>query len=352
MSCNDGVNSETQQKIDELSVQMPDLMRGYYVSGVSMAVVNNFELEWTQAFGVTDIISNAPVTDRTLFQASSVSQSLTAMGVLKLVQNEKLDLNTAINEYLESWSVPVSSTGILPRLSLKSLLSRSLGTSGKKVEGYVSTEPVPSAAGFLDAAYRSNPEQKIPLINNGSLFEDYTMVQLVVSDISKNPFHSFMRETIFSPLRMDYSTFEQPLPESLLQFAALGHYENGSLLNEGMNVFPQSAAAGLWTTPHDLSRFIIEIQKSIQGTSEQVLNQKMVQTMVTPVSSGKFALGNVISQKNGGSYFGHSGINEGYTCEYIASLEGGYGVVVMTNGGLGARIGRDIIQKIFNLYGW
>ena len=61
MSCSSGVNPDTQQKIDELSAQMPDLMRGYYVSGVSMAVVNNFELEWTQAFGVTDIISNVPV---------------------------------------------------------------------------------------------------------------------------------------------------------------------------------------------------------------------------------------------------------------------------------------------------
>ncbi len=117
-----------------------------------------------------------------------------------------------MNEYLESWSVPVSSTGTMPRLPLKSLLSRSLGASGKKVEGYVSTEPVPSATGFLDAAYRGNPEQNIPLINNSSLVEDYTIVQLVASDISKNPCHSFMRETILSPLRMDYSTFDQPLP--------------------------------------------------------------------------------------------------------------------------------------------
>lgn len=78
----------------------------------------------------------------------------------------------------------------------------------------------------------------------------------------------------------------------------------------------------------------------------------MVQIMLTPTSSGKFALGNVISQKNGGSYFGHSGVNEGYTCEYIASRDGAYGVVVMTNGGRGARLGRDIIQKIFNLYEW
>ena len=216
----------------------------------------------------------------------------------------------------------------------------------------MSTEPVPSATGFLDAAYRGNPEQNIPLINNSSLVEDYTIVQLVASDISKNPCHSFMRETILSPLRMDYSTFDQPLPESLLQFVALGHYENGSLLEEGMNVFLHTAAPGLWTTPHDLSRFIIEIQKSIRVESEQILIQEMVQIMLTPTSSGKFALGNVISQKNGGSYFGHSGVNEGYTCEYIASRDGAYGVVVMTNGGRGARLGRDIIQKIFNLYEW
>ena len=97
------------------------------------------------------------------------------------------------------------------------------------------------------------------------------------------------------------------------------------------------AASGLWTTPGDLAKFIIELQRSLNGEANNVLSQKTASTLLAPSASGRFGFGIEITARDTNHYFGHGGTNEGFTCRFIASLEGGKRIVIMTNGGRGTR---------------
>jgi CubicO group peptidase (beta-lactamase class C family) len=76
------------------------------INGVSIAVIRNYKIAWAKGYGLADKEANKPVTTQTLFQAASISKSLNGVGVLKLVQDKKIDLYTDINTYLKSWKFP------------------------------------------------------------------------------------------------------------------------------------------------------------------------------------------------------------------------------------------------------
>jgi CubicO group peptidase (beta-lactamase class C family) len=111
------------------------------------------------------------------------------------------------------------------------------------------------------------------------------------------------------------------------------------------------AAAGLWTTPVDLAHFLIELQLSLRGESNAVLNTELVELMLTEVRDG-FALGFAVWSHRGEDYFGHGGANEGYRCLMVAHRSGGFGVVVMTNSDEGAALADAVVDLIGEREGW
>lgn len=93
-------------KIEGEQWNITDRMNYFKFYGVSIAVIQDFKVVWAKGYGWADISEKRPVTENTLFQVASVSKSINSMGVLKLVQDKKLDLHTDINEYLTSWKFP------------------------------------------------------------------------------------------------------------------------------------------------------------------------------------------------------------------------------------------------------
>jgi CubicO group peptidase (beta-lactamase class C family) len=114
-------------------------------------------------------------------------------------------------------------------------------------------------------------------------------------------------------------------------------------------VYPEMAAAGLWTTPSDLARFVLAIQRACRGDQEVVLKREMQRQMLTSLQGGR-ALGPTISAD--GTRFGHGGSNMGFQCDLTASIDGGWGAIVMTNSDVGASLVADVMRAIFDVYGW
>ena len=113
------------------------------------------------------------------------------------------------------------------------------------------------------------------------------------------------------------------------------------------------AAAGLWTTPSDLARFAISIQRARIGLPGSILSKEMARLMTTPFIPGSFGLGFELLRPadKEKKFFGHTGGNAGYRCMLLATLEGGNGIVVMTNGDEFKAVS-EIASKIAELYGW
>lgn len=118
------------------------------------------------------------------------------------------------------------------------------------------------------------------------------------------------------------------------------------------HVYPEQAAAGLWTTPRDLARFVIEVQRTLVGRSSLVLDQATMRNMVAPVGVGPFAVGFWVSQKGEGWYFEHGGDNWGYKAQVIGHVAKGYGAVVMTNGDNGEPVTAEMQDRVAKSYGW
>ena len=179
-------------------------------------------------------------------------------------------------------------------MTLRRLLSHSAGTTVHGFPGYSVTEP--RADGRADSRRREAREHRARARRPRPRDEDAlqrrrpTLVQLMMVDQLKKPFPQIMRETVLAPLGLKHSTYEQPLPPALAAKAATGTAASGAASRAGWHVYPEMAAAGLWTTPSDLARIAIEVSKAEAGTSPALLSQAMAKQMLTQ-QSGEFGLG-------------------------------------------------------------
>jgi CubicO group peptidase (beta-lactamase class C family) len=176
-----------------------------------------------------------------------------------------------------------------------------------------------------------------------------TITQLMLMDVTGQAYADYMQREVLSPLGMEYSSFEQP-PIDRAELAT-GYYENGRPVKGKYHVYPEQAAAGLWTTPSDLALYIIECQLALQGKSSKVLNQAMMQKRMTPYIDSNTALGVMIQKKGSRTFFNHNGGNEAFLCTSYGSLEGGDGVVIMVNGDNFAII-NELLNSVARVYGW
>ncbi len=329
---------------------LTERMEQLNVPGVSVAVINGGEIEWARGYGFADKERNVPVTTETLFQAASISKPVAAMAALKFVEEGRLDLDQNVNERLTSWQIPDNEFTTEHKVTLRGLVNHSAGTTVWGFPGYERGETVPSTVGVLDGEGNTDPIRvwKEPGESWRYSGGGYTVMQLMLGDVAGKTFPQLMSETVLEPLGMTNSTYEQPLPESRHARAATAYREDGSKWDGDWHIYPEKAAAGLWTTPTDLAKYAIEVQRAYVGEG-RVLSQDMTLQMLQP-GMNNHGLGPGISED--GKRFGHGGSNAGFRCRLTAFVEGGRGVVVMTNSDAGGRLAQELLITIFNEYEW
>jgi len=337
---------------------LAERMDHYKVPGLSIAVVKDYQVEWAKGYGYADKVENRKVTEETLFQAASISKSLNAVGVLKLAQDGKLDLTSDINTYLTSWKFPYDDLSKGKKITIANLLSHTAGLSVHGFPGYLLGEPLPSVVEILDGKAPANTEAVRSMFEPGLKFQysggGTTITQLIVTDITHISYDEFMSTNVLKPLGMDHSFYTQPPPQTKSSVLTSAYRENGSEVEGKYHIYPEQAAAGLWTNPTDLCKYIIETQLSLEGKSEKVLNQSFTKTRLAPsVSEGSLqaGLGIFIRRLGDNEYFSHTGGNEGFRCIYMGSMKGGNGVVVMVNSDNGMIL-EEVVNSIFSVYGW
>jgi CubicO group peptidase (beta-lactamase class C family) len=176
-------------------------------------------------------------------------------------------------------------------------------------------------------------------------------MQQCLIDVTKTPFPKLLHDTVLDPLGMTHSTYDQPLPADLLRSAATPYLANYKPVPGGPHIYPELAAAGLWSTPSDLARYAIEIQRGLQGKSNRVLSQDMIRQMLTS-GMGNWGLGIQIGGAPSNPFFTHGGVDEGFESLLVAYENTGEGAVVMTNARGGTALAEEIIRSIAVEYGW
>jgi CubicO group peptidase (beta-lactamase class C family) len=333
-------------------------MKKYNINGLSIAVIHNNQIEWAKGYGFADMSEQRPVTENTLFQAASISKSLNSLGILKLVQEKKLDLNTDINNYLVTWKFPYDTVSKGKIITLTNLLSHTGGLSVSGFPGYEKGNRIPTIPQILDGmepanskAVRSIKEPGTEVIYSGG---GTTISQLIISDVTKQPYDEFIQENVLDLLGMTSSSFVQPPPASKEKILATGYQADGKEINGKYHIYPEQAAAGLWTTPSDLCRYIIETQLALDGKSSRILTPEMTRIRLTPILEDA-ALGTWVNSRVTGSfkYFNHNGGNAGFCCTAIGCENSGDGVVIMTNTNFdNTAILEEIANSVATVYQW
>jgi CubicO group peptidase (beta-lactamase class C family) len=330
-------------------------MAHYKVKGLTIAVVHNYKIEWAKAYGLADSAEKRPVTIQTDFQAASISKSINAIGILKLAQDKKLDLYADINNYLTSWKFPYDSLSKNKKITVANLLSHTAGLGVHGFPGYSKGDSIPTVVEILDgkrpantSAVRSEFEPGLRSQYSGG---GTTISQLILMDITHQPYDQYMWKNVLKPMGMTGSSYTQPPPAKRQSLLATAYYEDGSEVKGKYHIYPEEAPAGLWTNPTDLCKYIIETELAYQGKSEKVLTQEYSRLRLTPYIDGSAAMGVFIDKKGETKYFEHGGANEGFRCQYVGSLEDGNGVAVMVNSDNGGIL-QEIINSVALVYRW
>jgi CubicO group peptidase (beta-lactamase class C family) len=350
---------------------LAERMAHYDVPGLSIAVINDFEIEWARGYGVMEAGSDDPVTTRTLFHAGSVAKTVAAAAALQLVERGSLDLDENVNPWLRSWRIPENEYTEVEKVTLRRLLSHSAGLSdGWTDSGIECCYSVAGAAPpvtileMLEADPTTGLEQptrvtRVPGTEYQYSNLGYAVLELLLADVTGERFSELVQAAVFEPLDMSSSTFEQPLPEDLRERSASEHYEGGRPFEGKRHHFPVRAAGGLWATPTDLARFGIEVMRAYVGVSDRFLSHELAVEMVSPqiavrgmpiIDARGLAFG--LTGEGEAFAFFHTGGTWGSTSVLWAIPSTGQGAVVMTNAGGNGLIRFEILLAIAAEYGW
>lgn len=333
-----GVQNERTQRIAEV---IRDTMRKENIPGVSVAVIDGGQIAWAQGFGWRDVGKRLPVDTETQFQAGSISKPVTALAVLKLEEAGRLDLDKDVNGYFKDWRL--DSKWPDKPVTLRLLLCHRAGMVPHGSLSYEEGREIPSLlevlnsrhdlAGWLTDDYFGTIEVRRP---PGSGFDystgGYCVVQKVVEDVAGRPFETTLDELLLGPLGMSRSHFIQPPPQTEANIAQGYCRWKGILYRGRWHVSAEKAGSGLWSTPHDLARLILAVQKARAGGTQGPVSPAVAEQFLTSQFDEWMGMGVFLDGRGEGRAFFHSGETLGYFACFGAGVEIERGWVIMTNG--------------------
>ncbi|MGB5161042.1 MAG: serine hydrolase domain-containing protein [Thermoanaerobaculia bacterium] len=333
---------------------LAERMQHYQAPAVSLAVLDDFEIVWARAWGVTKLGSDARATPETLFQFGSISKPVAALLTLRMVSEERLGLNDPVNELLTSWKLPDSAAGGTEPVLLRHVLSHGAGIAPFTLHMYEPGEEYPGVLALL----KNKAESPIPPVVRvrppGERFEyanaGYAVMEQLLEDVSGEDLVKLAQKTLFDPLEMKSTSFARKLPVALYEQAAWGHTGEDQAPIDGKGLYPPAAVGGLWSTPTDLGRLLQELMLAYRGDEDRWFPTELAREMLSPQIQGQ-GLGVRLRGEARGRYFLHGGGMPGFVALFVAFPETGQGAVVAINGGAYPLLG-EILRAVAAEYDW
>lgn len=326
---------------------LEERMRQLRIPGLSIAVINNGEIEWAKGYGMADSSENRKVNTETLFLAGSISKPVAATRAHQLAEQGIIHLDSNVNSYLTSWKLPDNEFTEKEKVTTRRILNHTSGLTVWGFPGYDTGDTIPSVAEVLDGKGNTGSVRVYKTPGESWMYSGggYTIMQLMITDLEQKRFPEIMQTAVLNPLGMEESTFENPLPQKEHAIAATGYRSNGDEVEGKWPIYPEMAAAGLWTTPSQLILWAKEIQTIFQSQEDGLLKTETVNKMLEP-GMNNHGLGPTSEAHT----FGHGGADEGFRARLVAWKESPIAVVIMVNSDNGSII-QELMLSIAKEYG-
>lgn len=327
-------NQSSDSFVELLDRKMPRLMKRYQVPGAAVALIEDGRTVWTGAYGYADQERGIKMSTDTFCRAQSIAKSVTAWGVMKLVEQGKIDLDQPAAAYLRSWNFP-GSPDTAGEVTVRQLLTHTSGLQrGTVGVHYDPQSEHPSLRNnlTLEAQFLDEPGEHFTYSNPG-----YNVLEVLVEDVTGQDFAGYMKREILQPLGMNQADYEwqpgwKPGP-------AVGYDIQGDPVPA--YVYPEKASGGLFATVEDIAAFTAAAVRSPQDANPAVLDPTTQQLLYTPQTTltGQYRL---ISDSYGLGHFieylpedrtavWHGGQGHGWMTHFHAVPEAGRGIVILTN---------------------
>ncbi len=327
--------------------KIPTLMAKHMVPGLALAIIQNNQVIAQRTYGWANIESKQAVTPHTGFNIGSISKLITAVAIMQLAQEKQIDLDMPIERYLSRWELSVVSSHDRRKVTIRSLLNHTAGISVHGYPGFNDKSMLPSLEASLAGVNGpARADEKVEIvIEPQTEFKysggGYTILQLLIEEVSGMEFAKYITAKIFDPLGMVHTSFV--LSERLINGSATPYDKNANPLP--FEYFTAQAAAGLHTTLEDLSLFVNDLVSGRSLISKQTLDF-MVQP--TTVSQGKYGMGFRILNMGPINLVGHAGSNTGWQSAFFLDYKEGDGLIMLTNGDEGDRLLKEILRSWLN----
>ncbi|MDD2999622.1 MAG: serine hydrolase [Candidatus Riflebacteria bacterium] len=316
--------------------ELKNILERHNVAGVSFAVLRDFHLTYAQCEGVINNESQEPLWPDSIFQGASISKVISAVLTMILVEKGKLELDKPVNKYLKSWKLPENKWTQKTPVTIRHILSHFSGINAPTYRGFSIEDSIHTCKDMLvgiescdaPAVIVEKPVSEQFNYSTGA----FAVLEMVLQDVSNESFANLVQRELLQPLNMHRTFFSQPLAENLSRNAACGHRSAGELVPGKWFVYLTLAGSGVWTTPSDLARFALHLQKILLADSSGLLQIETLKQMISPYREPFFGLGFALYHDKGpGMSFGHTGNTEGYRSMFIAHESSGCGAFILTN---------------------
>jgi len=340
------MTKDSSEFVHKLKVFLPKMMDEYFVPGVAVALIQNGKVSYQKGYGYSDLSKNKRVSTSTGFNVGSISKSIAAWGVMRLVEQGRLSLDTPIEKYLKRWHLPDSKFDI-SGVTIRRLLSHTAGLPARYYPGWGQNDILPSLEESLSGKKSRSGAVRL-VMEPGTKFKysgsGYTLCQLLIEEVTGQHFEDYMHDQILLPLGMRNSSYT--LTAETLSTSSIGYDRWGQ--PTPIPIFTAKAAAGLHTTIEDMSHFVLAAIKgqNSEALGKSVLSPDTIKKMLTPApaTKGVFGLGYTVQKSlNGTISHGHRGANRGWHAYFNFVPETGNGIVITTNGTNGSYIDSQII---------
>ena len=359
--------------IKRLDTIIPKLLKRFKIPGVAIAFISNFKLGSLHVYGLADKEKKNPISENTIFAVASISKSVTAWGIMKLVEEGLLDLNAPVENYLTRWHLPPSGFNH-EQVTIQRLLSHTAGFNQSEYSSYnpkyklLSPEemllgklPGPIDSDELKYCKKWNlipKKEGVPIMVKKEPGKDfiyandgYLILQLVIEEITNQSFSEFMKAEILDPLGMKSSSFEKKeLDNSLI---ATPYNEEGLPLAQYGGTI--KAAGGLWSTIKDISIFALA---GMRGSDDELPGRGLLKSKTLDLMYSKlvrasddfgyewyYGLGHYVAEIQGLKVIQHSGGIIGWRSMMIFIPEIGEGVIILINSSAGNPLWANITSR-------
>ena len=328
---------------------LSDRMQRYGISAVSVAIVRNGKLTFAKSYGMLAKGGEEPATTTTLFQAASLSKAITALGILALAGDGDFSLDDPVNRHLKNWKLPNGD-----KVTIADLLSHTGGVNVPSYPGFGLDEVLPSTIQILNGAANSN-SKAVRVADLRGKFRysggGYMVLQKLIESKTGQSFPRFMEQRVFQPSGAIHSHFNPLRSDSQHSSIAIGHRYNVEAVQGGWLTYPQSAPAGLWSTPTDLANVLIAYLKAYQGKNQTLFSSQLAKRLARPLDQN-MGLGFGAHDSGRDLLVDHAGWTHGYRSYMVAFPERGDAAVIMTNGNAGNRLIDEIMRSLSSQFGW